>query len=77
MFARKYYEKKEIVAPDAELKRISKGIVDVKRTTGQHPGGIIVCPKTMDIHDFTPVQHPADKKDSDIITTHFDFPFYT
>ena len=73
MFARKYYEKKEIVAPDAELKRISKGIVDVKRTTGQHPGGIIVCPKTMDIHDFTPVQHPADKKDSDIITTHFDF----
>lgn len=73
MFAKKYYEAKEIQAPDAELKRISKGMVDVKRTTGQHPGGIIVCPKTMDIHDFTPVQHPADKKDSDIITTHFDF----
>lgn len=73
MFAKKYYEKKDIIAPDAELKRISKGMVDVKRTTGQHPGGIIVCPKTMDIHDFTPVQHPADKKDSDIITTHFDF----
>ncbi len=71
--ARKYYEQKEITAPEAELKRISKGMVDVKRTTGQHPGGIIVCPKTMDIHDFTPVQHPADKKDSDIITTHFDF----
>ncbi len=71
--ARKYYEKKEINAPEAELKRISKGMVEVKRTTGQHPGGIIVCPKTMDIHDFTPVQHPADKKDSDIITTHFDF----
>lgn len=73
MFARKYYEAKEIEAPEAELKRVSKGIVDVKRTTGQHPGGIIVCPKTMDIHDFTPIQHPADKKDSDIITTHFDF----
>lgn len=73
MFAKKYYESKDITAPEAELKRISKGMVDVKRTTGQHPGGIIVCPKTMDIHDFTPVQHPADKKDSDIITTHFDF----
>ncbi len=71
--ARKYYEQKEITAPEAELKRVSKGLVDVKRTTGQHPGGIIVCPKTMDIHDFTPIQHPADKKDSDIITTHFDF----
>ncbi len=71
--ARKYYEQKDINAPEPELKRISKGMVDVKRTTGQHPGGIIVCPKTMDIHDFTPVQHPADKKDSDIITTHFDF----
>ena len=72
-FARKYYEQKEIEAPDAELKRVSAGMIDVKRTTGQHPGGIIVCPKTMDIHDFCPVQHPADKKDSDIITTHFDF----
>ncbi len=72
-FARKYYEQKGIEAPDAELLRVSKGMVDVKRTTGQHPGGIIVCPKTMDIHDFCPIQHPADKKDSDIITTHFDF----
>ena len=72
-FARKYYELKGIEAPDAELKRVSRGMIDVKRTTGQHPGGIIVCPKTMDIHDFCPIQHPADKKDSDIITTHFDF----
>ena len=72
-FAKKYYELKGIDAPDAELKRVSKGMIDVKRTTGQHPGGIIVCPKTMDIHDFCPIQHPADKKDSDIITTHFDF----
>lgn len=73
MFAKKYYEAKGIEAPEAELIRVSKGMIDVKRTTGQHPGGIIVCPKTMDIHDFCPIQHPAEKKDSDIITTHFDF----
>ncbi len=72
-FAKKYYEEKGITAPEAELLRVSKGMIDVKRTTGQHPGGIIVCPKTMNIHDFCPIQHPADKKDSDIITTHFDF----
>ena len=72
-YAKKYYEKKGIEAPEAELIRVSKGLIDVKRTTGQHPGGIIVCPKTMDIHDFCPVQHPADKANSDIITTHFDF----
>ncbi len=72
-FAKKYYEDKGVNAPEEELMRVSRGMVDVKRTTGQHPGGIIVCPKDMDIHDFCPVQHPADKKDSDIITTHFDF----
>ncbi len=72
-YARKYYEKKGITPTQAELKRVSKGLVDVKQTTGQHPGGVIVCPKTMDIHDFCPVQHPADKKDSGIVTTHFDF----
>ncbi len=72
-FAKKYYEEKGIIAPEEELIRVSRGMIDVKRTTGQHPGGIIVCPKTMDIHDFCPIQHPADKKDSDIITTHFDF----
>ena len=72
-YGKKYYEKKGIVPTQAELKRVSKGLIDIKNTTGQHPGGIIVCPKTMDIHEFCPVQHPADKKDSDIITTHFDF----
>ncbi|MEG1441949.1 MAG: hypothetical protein RSC29_04745, partial [Oscillospiraceae bacterium] len=72
-FAKKYYEQKGVSATDAELKRVSAGMIDIKRTTGQHPGGIIVCPKTMDIHDFCPIQHPADKKESDIITTHFDF----
>ncbi len=72
-YARKYYEQKGIVPTRAELKRASKGLVGVKNTTGQHPGGIIVCPKTMDIHDFCPVQHPAENKESGIITTHFDF----
>lgn len=71
--ARKYYELKEMVVPDAEIKRVAEGMIDVKRTTGQHPGGIIVCPKTMDIHDFCPIQHPADKKESGVVTTHFDF----
>ena len=72
-FAKKYYEEKGLTVPEEELMRVSRGMIEVKRTTGQHPGGIIVCPKTMDIHDFCPIQHPADKKDSDIITTHFDF----
>ncbi len=72
-YGKKYYEKKGIVPTQAELKRVSKGLIDIKNTTGQHPGGIIVCPKTMDIHEFCPVQHPAEKKDSGIITTHFDF----
>ena len=72
-YGRKYYENKGITPTRAELKRVSRGLVDIKSTTGQHPGGIIVCPKTMDIHDFCPVQHPAEKKDSGIITTHFDF----
>ncbi len=72
-FAKKYYEQKGINAPMAEIKRVSRGMEDIKNTTGQHPGGVIVCPKDMDIHDFCPIQHPADKKDSGIITTHFDF----
>ncbi len=72
-YGRKYYENKGIIPTQAELKRVSKGLIDIKNTTGQHPGGIIVCPKTMDIHEFCPVQHPAEKKDSGIVTTHFDF----
>lgn len=72
-YGRKYYENKGIIPSQAELKRVSKGLIDVKNTTGQHPGGVIVCPKTWDIHDFCPVQHPADKADSGIVTTHFDF----
>lgn len=72
-YAKKYYEKKEMIVPISEIRRVARGLAGVKQTTGQHPGGIIVCPKHLDIHDFCPIQHPADKKDSDIITTHFDF----
>lgn len=74
MFARKYYEKKgEEIPCSAEIKRISIGSIGVKRTTGQHPGGIIVCPNDKDIHEFCPIQHPADDRESGVVTTHFDF----
>ncbi|MBQ7140197.1 MAG: PolC-type DNA polymerase III [Bacilli bacterium] len=72
-FAKGYCEYNNIELPPAEIERLAMGCTGVKRTTGQHPGGIIVIPKYMDIFDFSPYQYPADDATSRWYTTHFDF----
>lgn len=72
-YVKNYYEERGIRKRNCEVARVAEGCVGVRRTTGQHPGGIIVLPHGEEIYSFTPVQHPANDMTTDIVTTHFDY----
>lgn len=69
----KYFEERNLTKRNCEIERISQGVTGVKRTTGQHPGGMIVLPREEEIYSFTPIQHPANDQNTPIVTTHFEY----
>jgi len=74
-YVAKYLDEKEIKIPKSQLAYMATRIMGIKKTTGQHPGGIIVIPNEYDVYDFSPIQHPADDPNADTITTHFQFSY--
>ena len=72
-FVKNYFEERGINKRKAEIDRLIQGCLGVKRTSGQHPGGVMIVPQDKDIYDFTPVQYPANNEKSGTVTTHFDY----
>ena len=72
-FVKAYVQDKDIPATKAEINRLTQGVSGTKRTTGQHPGGLIILPKNRDIHEFTPIQYPANDQNATSVTTHYNF----